>query len=109
MTHSVDTTKRAIVRREKRKGPARAYTDYLFPKPTFWFGVASVFDLFGRLETYNYSRTKEEADLRGLYADYYVVGQDFWDTMQGLKLDCHDKPKQYRLFDPPIKLNTPVD
>ena len=102
MVHSVDRSKSAATRRAKRKRPpVRAHTDYLFPRPSFWSGFASAFDLFGRLNTYNYSRTGEEADRRGLYTDYYVVGQDFWDALRTFDTECSYKlPQQHRLFDP---------
>ncbi len=102
MTHAVGMTRSAAIRRAKRKSPSvRAYTNYLFPRPDFWSGVASTFDLFGRLNKYNYSRTGEEADRRGLYADYYMVGQDFWGALRTFESEHRDElAQQYRLFDP---------
>ncbi len=89
---------------DREKELTRIFTDYLFARPSFWSGVASVFDLFGRLDqnSYNYSRTEEEADRRGLYTDYYTVGQDFWKALRMFESELpYDKrPQQDRLFDP---------
>ena len=102
MTRPVNTVRSAAARRaEHEPPPIRDYTDYLFPRPSFWSGVASVVDLCGRLTMYNYSRTDEEADRRGLYTDYYVVGQDFWNALRMFESEHRDKlPQQCRLFDP---------
>lgn len=100
MTYSVKAP-RPTARWRTKQESARPYTDYLFVRPNFLSGAASVVDLFGRLPTYNYSRTEEEADQRGLYTDYYMVGQDFWDAMRAFESmqSYSELPQQYRLFD----------
>jgi len=103
MTRTVATTNSpATVHTGHRRGPARVYTDYLFPRPSFLSGVASILDLFGRWDSYNYSRTEKESDQRGLLTDYYMVGQDFWNALREFEAGrSHDElPQQDRLFDP---------
>lgn len=67
-----------------------------------WYGVASVFDLFGLLNDYNYSRSSAEADVKGLQSDYYAIASDFWSAVRQFEGESSSEelPKQYRLFDP---------
>jgi hypothetical protein len=51
-------------------------SDYLFARPSFIEGVARMVDLAGSLNTYNDSRTPEEADARALSQDWKAVGHD---------------------------------
>ena len=51
-------------------------SDYLFARPSFIEGIARLVDLGGTLNTYNASRTPEEADARALYEDWKAVGHD---------------------------------
>jgi hypothetical protein len=51
-------------------------TDFLTPKSGFWIGLGSVVNIGGSYFLYNFSKTSEEADARGLAADWYIVGQD---------------------------------
>lgn len=51
-------------------------SDYLYACPSFTGGVASVLDLFGGFDTFNYSRTSVAADRRALLADQMVVYHD---------------------------------
>jgi len=53
-------------------------TDFLFARPSFWGGAASVIDLGATLVEYNQSRTPEEADNRAIYADWLAIGEDLW-------------------------------
>jgi hypothetical protein len=89
-------------KRGKRKYGSGMYSGYLFPDPDVWYGVASVLDLFGRLNDYNYSSSGREADFRGLRSDYYAIAHDLWDAVR-LFEDEHsleELPRQQRLFDP---------
>jgi uncharacterized protein with ParB-like and HNH nuclease domain len=64
--------------------------------------VASTFDLFGRLNDYNYSSSGREADARGLQSDYYAIANDLWHATRLFEYEhsLEELPKQYRLFDP---------
>ena len=55
-------------------------TDFLVARPSFWSGVGRVLDLWGKFDDYNISRTTEEADMRALYSDWRIVGQDLRDS-----------------------------
>ncbi len=51
-------------------------SDFLFARPSFIEGVGRIFDLAGSLNTYNSSRTPEEADSRAIYEDWKALGHD---------------------------------
>jgi hypothetical protein len=55
-------------------------TDFLVARPSFWTGVGRVLDLWGKFDDYNVSRTTEEADMRALYSDWRITGQDIRDA-----------------------------
>jgi hypothetical protein len=48
----------------------------LYSRPTFFEGVARLFDINGLLNQYNYSHTEEEADYRAIHSDWAYVGKD---------------------------------
>jgi len=48
----------------------------LFAVPTFILGFASAFDLFGNLDTYNYSHTPKDADSKAFASDWKAIGFD---------------------------------
>jgi hypothetical protein len=60
----------------------RSYSDLLFPKPTFWKGVGSCFDVFGARGLYSYSDSEDEADSRALAGDWITVGNDLWHAIK---------------------------
>lgn len=51
-------------------------SDFFFAQPSFLSGAGRLVDLFGLFDDYNQSRTEIEADSRGLYADWCMVGDD---------------------------------
>jgi hypothetical protein len=53
-------------------------TDYLFARPSILEGIGRNIDLFGVLNTYNFSRTGAEADLKALRNDWQVVYNDLF-------------------------------
>ncbi len=55
-------------------------TGFLFASPSFWSGVGRLFDLWGKLDDYNVSRSAEQADAAALYSDWRMVGQDLRDS-----------------------------
>lgn len=52
------------------------WSDFLFARPSWLSGFARLVDLFGVFDSYNQSRSGEEADARASYADWYIVGHD---------------------------------
>lgn len=48
----------------------------LFSEPSFIEGIARLFDFGGTLNTYNSSKTDDEADKKALYSDWVAVGED---------------------------------
>lgn len=52
------------------------YAFYLFAKPSFFEGIARIFDFSNSLETYNESKDEEEADSKATYLDWLAVGDD---------------------------------
>lgn len=89
-------------KRVKRKYNSGVFSGYLYPDSDVWYGVASTFDLFGRLNDYNYSLSGREADTRGLQSDYYAIAHDLWSAVLLFEGEhsLEELPKQYRLFDP---------
>ncbi len=51
-------------------------TDYLFARPSFVGGMASVFDLGATLQVYNDSPSTDIADARAIMSDWIVTGND---------------------------------
>jgi hypothetical protein len=58
----------------------RTSTDSLFARPSFWSGFGRLLDLWGKYDDYNTSRSTEEADMRALYSDWRITGQDVGDA-----------------------------
>ena len=78
----------------------RLRTDFLFARPSFLSGFARVLDLFGVFDSYNQSRTPEEADAKAMYSDWRIVGQDIMDAAQHFELE-----EQSADYQPPQKDN----
>ena len=70
-------------------------SDILFSRASFLSGVARTFDLGGHLDTYNYSRTPEEADSLALYSDWRTVGEHIFSSAENF--DTRE-PEQLNLF-----------
>jgi hypothetical protein len=103
LTHkSASVPKKSAKGKRSKHKKGDVYTGYLYSDPSVWDGAASLLDLFGRFDDYNYSRTVREADARGLYSDCYAVAHDFWDAVRLFEGEqsLEKLPKQYRLFDP---------
>ena len=49
-------------------------SDFLFARPSFWYGMARIFDLSGTLNLHNESQSTVEADIRALTQDWKAVG-----------------------------------
>jgi len=48
----------------------------LYAKPSFFEGMSRLIDFSGALNTYNISRTPEEADFKAILSDWEAVGFD---------------------------------
>jgi hypothetical protein len=48
----------------------------LCPRPSFFEGIARLFDFSGTLDHYNYSETGDEADYRAILSDWQHVGYE---------------------------------
>lgn len=51
-------------------------SDFLFARPSFLEGVGRIVDISGSLNTYNESRSNEDADARAIRQDWEAVGHD---------------------------------
>jgi hypothetical protein len=49
---------------------------FLFANPSYISGAAHLLDFGATYDTYNHSRTREEADAIALYADWRSVGEE---------------------------------
>jgi hypothetical protein len=59
----------------------RVQSGFLIADPSFVSGAARLFDWWGLYDTYNQSRTGQEADAKALFSDWRIVGQDLVDAM----------------------------
>ncbi len=66
---------------------------YLFARPSFISGMASVLDIGGNNVNYNLSQTPEEAD-NAIKSDWYIVGKDISDTIEKEKRNIHAKKEE---------------
>ncbi len=54
----------------------------LLRQPNFFKGFSRVFDLFGKLDNYNYSETEEKADFNALRKDWEMIGEDLLNAIK---------------------------
>lgn len=66
-------------------------SDFLFGMPSLLTGVARTLDLGATFDSYNESRTPDEADARALYADWKAVGLSL---LQALNMASASEPEQ---------------
>ena len=57
-------------------GGVSPYSCFLFPLPSFLFGLARVFDLGAQLDSYNVSITPNQADSIALSTDWMAASTD---------------------------------
>ena len=69
-------------------------TDFLFARPSFIEGIASVLDLGATLIEYNESKTPEDADYIALKSDWGVIGNDIKNAIETFKDQHNDKEKK---------------
>jgi hypothetical protein len=53
-------------------------SDFLFARPSVLEGIGRNIDFFGSLNSYNYSKTGEEADKIALASDMLAIYKDFY-------------------------------
>ena len=63
--------------------PNVSYAFLLFARPSFWEGIARIFDLGSTLQVYNRSRSTVIADANALRSDWRAVGQDIANAIEG--------------------------
>lgn len=51
-------------------------SDFLFARPSFFSGIARLFDLAGTLNVYNVSPDGDTADIRAFREDWKAIGDD---------------------------------
>ena len=61
-------------------------SDFLFARPSWLSGIARMWDFGGAFDSYNISRTPEEADTKAILSDWYIIGQD---TMSAIENQGH--------------------
>ena len=80
----------------KTMGPLK--TDFLLAQPSFLSGLARLLDIFGVFDSYNESRTPEDADARAMYADWRITGQDIYASASQFEEEVQEtKSKQLSL------------
>ncbi|MCX6233912.1 MAG: hypothetical protein NT175_04195 [Bacteroidetes bacterium] len=62
----------------------RFRTDFLFPAPSFFKGLASIFNVPGNYYDFNYSQSNEEADYKALKTDWSIIGQDIRNAVDNM-------------------------
>jgi hypothetical protein len=53
-------------------------SDFLFARPSLLEGIGRNIDLFGILNSYNYSQNGREADLKAMQNDVEALRKDFY-------------------------------
>jgi hypothetical protein len=56
-------------------------SDFLVATPSFASGAGRLLDWYGLYDSYNVSRSGQEADAKAMFADWRVVGEDINDAM----------------------------
>lgn len=51
-------------------------TDFLFADTSIVAGAGSVINVFGNYYDFNYSKSEEEADIKAIKCDWYMIGKD---------------------------------
>lgn len=71
------------------------FSTFLFARPTFLGGMATVLDMGGTLFNYNSSESAEEADRVALSMDFHAVGLDMKRATERHR--CGQKTKLQRI------------
>lgn len=65
------------------------FTSFLYASPSFFSGVARLFDFWGLFDSYNNSRNGRSADAKALYSDWRAVGLDVRKAMREYSRHSH--------------------
>lgn len=57
----------------------------LFTTPSFFKGTARIGDMFGQLDSYNYSKSAAQADQEALSRDWKIVGKEIANAINTFK------------------------
>jgi hypothetical protein len=56
-------------------------SDFLVATPSFASGAGRLLDWYGLYDGYNVSRSGQEADIKAMFADWRLVGEDINDAL----------------------------
>ena len=56
-------------------------SDFLVASPSLASGAGRLLDWYGLYDIYNVSRSGQEADIKAMFADWRMVGEDLNDAM----------------------------
>jgi hypothetical protein len=59
----------------------RLKSDFLVASPSFASGAGRLLDWYGLYDIYNVSRSPREADIKAMFADWRMVGEDLNSAM----------------------------
>ena len=62
-----------------------------YARPSFWTGVASIFDFGGALNRYSVTTSGSRADALAMWADWQAVGDDMRAALQAYRAEREDK------------------
>jgi hypothetical protein len=68
-------------------------TGFLYARPSFLEGAASVLDLGGTMAMFNESLSGEQADFLALSSDWQNIGNDIREAMRAFARELPDTPK----------------
>jgi len=61
------------------------YSLSLFPRPSFFRGVGSAFNVWGNYYSFRHLKFDEEGDKKAMESDWSAIGKDFYDAIRGGK------------------------
>jgi hypothetical protein len=65
-------------------------SDFLFARPSFVEGLARMVDVSNSLNTYNVSRSGDEADARAIHQDWKALGHDIRVALEQLSSETRE-------------------
>jgi len=68
-------------------------SDLLVATPSFTSGAGRLLDWYGLYDSYNVSRSGQEADAKAIFSDWRVVGEDINDAMSEVELETSQPVK----------------
>lgn len=68
-----------------------SHSDFLFKTSSFVDGAARAVDIVGDFDTYNYSASSREADVKALLHDIAAIRKDMWDAYESAMRDEEER------------------